>query len=52
VKTIVLSGEPETARYGDEEDRPGPYSSIASVTLMVARIFDQPGMAEDKAPAK
>lgn len=27
----------KTARYGDEEERRGPYSSIASVTLMIAR---------------
>jgi hypothetical protein len=27
----------KTARYGDKEERRGPYSSIASVTLMVAR---------------
>jgi hypothetical protein len=26
-----------TARYGDREERKGPYGSIASVTLMVAR---------------
>jgi hypothetical protein len=26
-----------TARYGDKEQRKGPYSSIASVTLMIAR---------------
>lgn len=26
-----------TARYGDKEDRRGPYGSIASVTLMIAR---------------
>jgi hypothetical protein len=26
-----------TARYGDKEERRGPYSSIASVTLMIAR---------------
>lgn len=27
----------KTARYGDKGERRGPYSSIASVTLMVAR---------------
>ena len=27
----------KTARYGDKEERRGPYSSIASVSLMVAR---------------
>ena len=27
----------KTARYGDKEDRKGPYSSVASVTLMIAR---------------
>jgi hypothetical protein len=27
----------KTARYGDKEERRGPYGSIASVTLMVAR---------------
>jgi hypothetical protein len=27
----------KTARYGDREERHGPYSSIASVTLMIAR---------------
>jgi hypothetical protein len=27
----------KTARYGDKEERKGPYSSVASVTLMVAR---------------
>jgi hypothetical protein len=27
----------KTARYGDKEERRGPYSSIASVTLMIAR---------------
>jgi hypothetical protein len=27
----------KTARYGDREERKGPYSSIASVTLMIAR---------------
>ena len=26
-----------TARYGDKEDRKGPYGSLASVTLMIAR---------------
>jgi hypothetical protein len=26
-----------TARYGDKEERRGPYSSIDSVTLMIAR---------------
>jgi hypothetical protein len=26
-----------TARYGDKEEKRGPYSSIASVTLMIAR---------------
>jgi len=26
-----------TARYGDREERKGPYGSMASVTLMVAR---------------
>lgn len=26
-----------TARYGDKEERKGPYSSVASVTLMIAR---------------
>lgn len=26
-----------TARYGDKEERRGPYSSLASVTLMIAR---------------
>lgn len=26
-----------TARYGDKEHRKGPYSSMASVTLMIAR---------------
>jgi hypothetical protein len=26
-----------TARYGDKEERRGPYGSIASVTLMIAR---------------
>ena len=28
-----------TARYGDKEDKRGPYSSLASVTLMVARAM-------------
>ena len=27
----------KTARYGDKEEKRGPYSSIASVTLMIAR---------------
>jgi ribosome-associated translation inhibitor RaiA len=27
----------KTARYGDKEERRGPYSSIESVTLMIAR---------------
>jgi hypothetical protein len=27
----------KTAGYGDKEERRGPYSSIASVTLMAAR---------------
>ncbi len=27
----------KTARYGDKEERRGPYTSIASVTLMIAR---------------
>ena len=27
----------KTSRYGDQEARHGPYSSIASVTLMIAR---------------
>ena len=27
----------KTARYGDRQERHGPYSSIASVTLMIAR---------------
>jgi hypothetical protein len=26
-----------TARYGDKEEKRGPYSSLASVTLMIAR---------------
>lgn len=26
-----------TSRYGDKEERKGPYSSMASVTLMIAR---------------
>jgi hypothetical protein len=26
-----------TARYGDKEQKRGPYSSLASVTLMIAR---------------
>jgi len=26
-----------SARYGDKEERRGPYSSVASVTLMIAR---------------
>jgi hypothetical protein len=26
-----------TARFGDKEERRGPYSSMASVTLMIAR---------------
>jgi hypothetical protein len=26
-----------TARFGDKEERCGPYGSIASVTLMIAR---------------
>jgi hypothetical protein len=26
-----------TARYGDKEEKRGPYSSMASVTLMIAR---------------
>lgn len=26
-----------TARYGEKESRKGPYSSLASVTLMIAR---------------
>jgi hypothetical protein len=26
-----------TARYGDKEERKDPYSSLASVTLMIAR---------------
>lgn len=26
-----------TARYGDKEHRKGPYGSMASVTLMIAR---------------
>ena len=26
-----------TARFGDKEERRGPYGSIASVTLMIAR---------------
>ena len=26
-----------TARFGDKEERKGPYSSLASVTLMIAR---------------
>jgi hypothetical protein len=27
----------KTARYGDKEERRGPYGSVASVTLMIAR---------------
>jgi hypothetical protein len=27
----------KTARYGDKEERKGPYRSVASVTLMTAR---------------
>ena len=27
----------KTSRYGDRDERRGPYSSIASVTLMIAR---------------
>jgi hypothetical protein len=27
----------KSARYGDKEERKGPYSSLASVTLMIAR---------------
>lgn len=26
-----------TARYGDKEEKRGPYGSLASVTLMIAR---------------
>lgn len=26
-----------TSRFGDKEERRGPYSSLASVTLMIAR---------------
>lgn len=26
-----------TARFGDKEERRGPYGSVASVTLMIAR---------------
>jgi hypothetical protein len=26
-----------TSRYGDKEERKGPYASIASVTLVIAR---------------
>jgi hypothetical protein len=26
-----------TARFGDKEEKRGPYSSLASVTLMIAR---------------
>jgi len=27
----------KTARFGDKEEKKGPYSSLASVTLMIAR---------------
>jgi hypothetical protein len=27
----------KTARFGDKEERKGPYGSMASVTLMIAR---------------
>lgn len=27
----------KTARYGDKEERKGPYTSLASVTLIIAR---------------
>jgi hypothetical protein len=27
----------KTARFGDKEERRGPYSSLSSVTLMIAR---------------
>jgi hypothetical protein len=30
-----------TARFGDKEERRGPYSSVASVTLMIARQFQR-----------
>jgi len=31
----------KTARYGDKEHRKGPYGSLASVTLMIARELKQ-----------
>ncbi len=39
--TVVRRGDKwyfwRTARFGDKEERRGPYGSIASVTLMIAR---------------
>jgi hypothetical protein len=40
-----------TARYGDKEDRKGPYASIASVTLVIARELKREIAKRDTARA-
>jgi hypothetical protein len=38
-----------TARFGDKEERKGPYGSTASVTLMIARDLKRDLVRRDKA---
>lgn len=37
----------KTARYGDKEEKRGPYGSLASVTLMIARELKREVMKRD-----
>ena len=38
-----------TARFGDKEERKGPYGSMASVTLMIARELKRELVRREKA---
>jgi hypothetical protein len=38
-----------TARFGDKEERRGPYGSVASVTLMIARQLKKEVIKRDEA---
>lgn len=37
----------KTAPYGDREEKKGPYSSLASVTLMIARAMKRKVIKRD-----
>lgn len=37
-----------TARFGDKENRRGPYGSLASVTLMIARELKRETLRREK----